>query len=160
MSESCIKRNVEEFHGQKVTFDAKIGGYKVTLGIADDDIAAQAKDTAYLGWAINEKDVYVKNGHRWVMFGDELYNGANTGVAVTPPSTPALVVAPAVVNPDIRTRFADMAAACKRSPNYTTTIGTDLGIEATLTPFVPKDAKPVVTVTHHVGSSIFEISKE
>ena len=52
-----IKQNIEEFYAQKVTFDSKIGGYKAKLGIADDEIAGQAEDTACLGWAIAEKDV-------------------------------------------------------------------------------------------------------
>ncbi len=159
MPTGFIKQNIEEFHSQKVTFDSKIEGYKAKLGILDDDIAAQAKDTAYLGWAITEKDVFVKNGHSWVKFGEELYHGADTGVAATPPGTPTIVVAPAVVNPDMKGRFADIAAACKRSPNYTIVIGTDLGIEAVITPFVPHDGKPVVTVTLHVGHPFFKYPK-
>ena len=159
MPTGFIKQNIEEFHSQKVTFDSKIGGYKVTLSIAEDVIAAQAKDTAYLGWAIDEKDVFAKYGHSWVKFGDELYNGADAGVAATPPSTPAIVVAPAVVHPGMRGRFAAISAACKRSPNYTTTIGTDLGIEAVVTPFVPKNGKPVVTVALHTGHPFLKYPK-
>ncbi len=86
MPTGFIKRNIEEFHGQKVTFDSKIGGIKAKLGIADDDISAQVKDTACLGWAITEKDVFVKGGHSWVTFGEELYNGADAGVAATHPA--------------------------------------------------------------------------
>ena len=159
MADSYIKRNIEDFHSQKVTFDSKIGGYKVILDIADDAIAAQAKDTAYLGWAINEKDVFAKNGHSWVKFGEELYHGADAGVAATPPITPAIVVAPAAVHPGMRGRFAEISGACKRSPNCTEVIRTDLGIEAVVTPFVPQNGKPVVTATLHAGHPFLKYPK-
>ena len=154
-----IKQNIEEFYAQKVTFDSKIGGYKAKLGIADDEIALQAKDTAYLGWSITEKNAYEKSGHSWVKFGNELYDGADAGVDATPPAAITVVVAPAAVHPGMKGRFSDMAATCKRNTNYTKTIGTDLGIEAVETPFVPHDGKPVVKITHHVGHPFLKYPK-
>lgn len=78
--------------------------------------------------------------------GDELL-----GEIPMPPSMQLPTPAVPMVAANAQKRFADLVQDCVKSPNYTTSIGEDLAIEAPETPFVPGDGKPEIKPRYSTG---------
>ena len=159
MIHGFISDSIDIFNHQQINFCSKIGGYTLDE-VTPGDILKIRADTAYLSWEIAGKKSYILNGQAWTKFENGLYNGVNHGLPAVPPPTPTIGTPPTAVEPDMRGRYSDIAAACKRSTGYTYAIGVDLGIEAVITPFVPANGQPVVTETLHVGHPFLKYIKD
>jgi len=158
MQHGFIDPSIDGFNHQQINFCSKIGGY-VLDKVDVADIAAIKADAAFLTWVINTRKGYITNGESWTTFGDSLFRGADEGSNAVPPALPSVATMPTLVHPGMRKRFSEIAANCKSSSGYTETIGTDLEIVATDTPFVPGDGKPVVKESLHVGHPFFKYTK-
>ena len=159
MIHGFISDSIDIFNHQQINFCSKIGNYTFDEVTAAAILGIRA-DTAYLSWEIASKKSYILNGEAWTKFENILYDGENNGLPAVPPPTPTIGTPPTAVEPDMRGRYSDIAAACKRSTGYTNADGVDLGIVAVVTPFVPNDGQPVVTETLHVGHPFLKYVKD
>ena len=146
-----IQQSLEAFFHQIDNTCSKVDGYAVTLGLDPNMVKSLKADRDYLGWGIKAKNSYQGFGHTWTTFADHLFHGFPGENILTVPVLPIIAAAPALVSPDVETRFSKFAAACKASANYTTTIGDDLGITAVAPAFDPNTGKPKVKAELHAG---------
>ena len=158
MPQGFIKGSIDEFSHQEINFCSKISNYPLDK-VLPADIVLVKEDSAYLTWAINTKKAYISNGEAWTTYVDTLFHGVDSGVAAVQPALPTVGTPPTVVHEGMRNRFSNIAADSKSSSEYTEAIGIDLGIVATVTPFVPGAGKPVVKESLHVGHPFFKYPK-
>ena len=158
MNTGFIKQALDEFSHQEINFCLKIGNYTLDQ-VKPADIVLVKEDSDFLAWVISTKKAYISNGEAWTTYGDSLFHGVDSGVPAVQPALPTVGTPPTVVHEGMRTRFSNIAADCKSSTEYTETIGIDLGIVATVTPFVPANGKPVVKESLHVGHPFFKYTK-
>lgn len=158
MTHGFIDPTVDGFYKQQGNYCDKIGNYSLGLDVLD--IAKIKADRLYLGYEIETRDKYIAYGESWTSHEQALIHGVDNGSISVPPPLPTLAVAPTGVHAGMRDRFSNIAADSKKSTNYTVSIGIDLGIEATVTPFVPANGKPAVKCTLHVGHPFFKYLKD
>lgn len=158
MPAGFIKQPIEDFNNQQINFCAKIGGYTLDKVLPGDILRIKA-DAKYLTWVVSTRDSYISYVHSWTPFSTILVHGPDGGIDAVVPAMPVVLVAPTAVHPGMRKRFSDIAADCKSSTGYTKDIGTNLGIEEVVTPFVPASGKPVVKHEMHVGHPFFRYPK-
>jgi hypothetical protein len=147
-----IERTDEGFILQLQRFCDRINIYAAPLGITPMQIAAVDAD----------KDLFIAVFEEMVTFrgyAESLTNYKNLlrygngdeilGVIPTAPVIPA--VFPALTAANAQKRFAELIHTITCSPNYTVTIGEDLGIEAPVTPFNPAEGKPEIKTLYSTG---------
>ncbi len=158
MSHGFIDETAEGFYKQQGNFCDKIDNYALGLDVLK--VAKIKADRLYLGYEIETRAKYIKYDASWTSHEKTLIHGVDNGIVSAPPPLPTLSVAPAGVHPGMRDRFSDIAADSKKSTNYSVAIGIDLGIEATITPFVPANGKPAPKYSLHVGHPYFKYLKD
>lgn len=141
-----IKSSDAEFVLQIIKFGETLPGYSGTLGISPAEVTQAQQDSEYLTWVLQCMNIYHEHSESWTKFKNLMRKGVD-GNVTSVPAPPVLPGTPAVtVQPNIQERFSKLAAKCKLSPNYTATIGEDLGIEAPSVTFNPQEGKPVFTI--------------
>lgn len=101
--------------------------YKTILSITDAELDSLNKDTLMFEYVINMQMAYKTSKEGITAFKNILRDGAGTQT-IEVPSAPVLPVAPDAVRPGIFPRVSKFIKRLKTHPNYTESIGEDLGI--------------------------------
>ena len=125
-----VEKNDNEFTLQLNNFKNKLPNYMMLFGIDQPTVDSVTADAAYMSFlipAITPAKDYTKG---WVEQKDNARKGTGTLPITGFPTPVDVVAAPAGVAPGIEKRFRNLAQQIKSNPNYTVTIGQDLGIVA------------------------------
>jgi hypothetical protein len=127
-------------------YSSKLGGYAGTFGLTPAQIASVVADNLALAAALNAHAASKAETKSWGDFKDlELYGPIGGPTPPVPDGIPAVGISP--VPPGIIPRARKMANFIKNHPNYTTSIGEDLGFIAPAAAPVPGDAQPTGKAT-------------
>ena len=145
MPANYLENTDEKLALQLDNFSSKIGGYVTIFAITGQEVASLNEDSDYLSWAINSHLKIDTHKKDWTLFKNILKKGEDHVIANPAPATPTLDEEPKSVAPGVIYRFTTMVNRIKAHPNYTTSIGQNLGIEQTATPPLNRDtAQPVL----------------
>ena len=142
---------------QMVLTRDNIGGFLATLGILPTDplVLQQAADATYFRALMDVQGTSQKFGVAWTDWKNYERDGGPVAVPtpalfVLPPGFPASAVPPGII-----TRYRFFANWLKALPNYTTAMGTALGIEAShAAPPAMNTLQPVFKLTSG-GNQVF-----
>lgn len=131
-----MKKQLDAMIAQFDQFTLKLPNYQTQFGISAGQCTAIRNDCIWAAHAVtvvNQFDAELKNR---VMWRDHLLNGPATIAAAQVPSIGSEFAppAPAPVFDGILARYRKLVEQVKNHVNYTTSIGLDLGIEATAAP--------------------------
>ena len=130
---------------QLKTFASKIGTYEIPLGLAHAKVLSIQADALYCDYILEAADAFDTYSQGMNKYKDILLGRIRNETLGALPTIPVLAAAPPAVAGDVRKRFSDLIADCKRSPNFNEAIAEDLGILAPENPSDPDTAKPVIT---------------
>jgi hypothetical protein len=110
-------------------FGLKLPTYATTLGISSGILTSVSNDATYYGLVIGLLGPFKEYGKAIIAYKDALRDGSPTAIGdfPSPPAIPAFTAVPA----GVFIRLRDLVKTIKAHPNYTSTIGTDLGIIGT-----------------------------
>ena len=141
-----IEKTDIKFSAQLTKFASKIPGYASTVGVTATEKNSAIADALFFAYVI----VWMATNRDFSAASTSYKDSARVaiGAEVLPavPPTPVADTPPALVEAGIEKRYSDLAARIKKSPNYTPAIGDALGITKSVTPFVPGDGKPILTL--------------
>lgn len=107
-------------------FATTISGYAAALGLPAAELTAQAADTAYFRWLVNESIASRAYAQALTAWRDSIRDG---GIPATPQApVPSATPAPATVPAGIVPRFTALVKRIKGHPAYTEAIGEALRI--------------------------------
>ena len=147
MATSFIETEDLKFSAQLTKFAKALLGLWKTLGLLKADSDSATADAAFMAYIVTWLGENRSFGVTSTSYKDLARSGNGTAVMGDIPLAPIPDAAPDLVDADIQKRFSDMAARIKKSPNYTSSIGDTLGINAAVTPFVPGEGKPNLVIT-------------
>jgi hypothetical protein len=130
-----------------------IAGYYSTLGFVTADSIQLTADLAFITFLLNYKEQLKTKTSDWVAY-TKLVSSGMTGVNTTPaiPAMPSLPgTLPTLVPPDVYGRVALVVNRLKAHPNYTPTIGADLGVIGADDATDPNTMKPILTLELQSG---------
>jgi hypothetical protein len=139
----------------------KLINYSTLLDITTGEIASQKNDAVMYTWILDVCDIIADSSHAAVAYKETLTKGpigATLGpvpVQITLPSTPVNLVAAGIL-----ARHAAFVARLKNHPNFTKSIGEDLGYIAPVSSFDPDTAKPKIWVKIFFTIAIFIVPRE
>ncbi len=133
-------------------FSTKLGTYAANVGVTAAEVTATQKDASLFQYIINLLEVYrqtLKNltGYKSLVrhaVGQQHLTG-------TIPALPALATAPPTVPEGVFDRISMLAARIKNSVNYTTAIGSDLGIITPTSTFDASTMQPLLKIKLDAG---------
>jgi hypothetical protein len=147
-----LENTDEKLALQLDNFSSKIGGYVAIFGITEMEVTSLTEDSNYLSWAINSHLKIDTHKKDWTLFKNILKKGEDHVTANPAPASPRLEDEPRAVAPGVVYRFTTMVNRIKAHPNYTTSIGQNLGIEQSATPPLNRDtAQPVLKTVMRGG---------
>ena len=147
-----LENTDEKLALQLDNFSSKIGGYVTIFGITAPEATYLSEDSNYLSWAINSHLKIDTNKKDWTLFKNILKKGEENITSNPAPTAPKLDSEPKIVAPGVIYRFTTMVNRIKAHPNYTTSIGQNLGIEQTAPPPLNRDtAQPVLKAVMRGG---------
>ena len=117
-------------------FTMKLGSYQTLFSLTAERVTASRNDFLWADYAVRiatQFEQETKNRFDWR---NSLLDGPATSSAMQVPSigTEFTQPAPAPVTDGIVSRWRGLVEQIKKHPNYTTAIGEDLGVEATVAP--------------------------
>ena len=119
-------------------FSAKLGTYAANVGVTAAEVTAVQKDASMYQYIINLQEIYKQTLKNLTGYKNLLRHAVGQQhISTTIPALPALGTAPVAVPEGIFDRVSKLATRIKASLNYTTNIGSDLGI---VSPSVTFDA--------------------
>jgi hypothetical protein len=146
-----LENTDEKLVVQMNNFSSKIEGYAPQFGLTPAEVTSIKNDSNYLNWTVSSfqrVDTYKKN---WTSFKANVKTGANTPINQVPAAL-AFDTAPTDVENGIINRFTATVSRIKAHPNYSKSIGMNLGIEATTSKQVDiENAQPVLKASLRVG---------
>ena len=160
---SFIKSSDSEFGLQLENFRSKLPGYATALGVTVEEIDTVNADTNYYLSVLLAQTNFQTYAESVTNYKDLLRYGNGNEVLGQFPKVPKAPVngggdptvasaSPApMVAANVQERFSKLVQRIKGSPNYNKTIGEDLGIEGTETPFNPETGKPEIKTTYSSG---------
>lgn len=149
-----IQEDDFRFSEQLNTFAEKLPNYATTLGLTAAEVAGSVADAAYFAHIIGIITPIRTYSKAITNYKDLARHGNGSEVMGALPTPPTLGTAPTLVDANIEKRFSDLAARIKKSPNYTKTIGEDLGIEKAQTSFNPQDGQPTFYIELEAGHPV------
>jgi len=123
--------NDSGFSSQLTNFNSKIGSYAALLGVTTQELNSIDADATYLKFVVQSAASTKAFAQAWTALKDRIRDGGADSDVVYPIPV-NLASPPAPVAPGIEKRFRAMAARLKTHPNYSQSIGEDLGIVAKL----------------------------
>ncbi|MEI7508446.1 MAG: hypothetical protein WCJ62_03175 [Flavobacterium sp.] len=151
MSKSFIQVNDTLFGVQLRNFYNKSVIYGGLLGFTPEELESIKRDSTAWDYCMEVDFSFQKFARDYTRFKKLLRMGDKDEFIKEFPRVPGTSEPPAIVVANIQLRFRQAAAKAKSSPNYTKAIGTELGIEKTLSPFDPQLGKPVLKAKMNVG---------
>ncbi len=145
-SQTYIESEDVKFSEQLIKFYSRLGAYASILGVTSAEETSAKNDALFFQYIINWMGVNRDFSSGSTTYKDLARHGNGTEVMGDVPTTPVPAVPPTLVDANIQKRFSDLVARIKKSPNYTTAIGDDLGITTANSSFVPSDGKPDLSI--------------
>lgn len=135
-------------------FTTKLAAYTVTFGLTPGEITASRNDYLWARYAQMQVDQFDAELTSRVNYRDALFNGPATATASPVPSVGSEFAQPGVAAvPDgVLGRWRKLVERIKAHPNYTPSIGVDLGIVSTAAP--DQATKPKVTGKPKPGGAV------
>lgn len=134
-------------------FAAKLPAYQAALGLTANEITSVSADALMWEWTVAWGEAMRTRSQSVTTFKNQLRDGP-AGAPAAPPAPPDYGTPPGPVAPDIFGRIGMLVQRLKNHPNYTDTIGRDLGVIATGTTEDPASAKPVLTLSIADGGHV------
>lgn len=151
MSKSFIQVNDILFGIQYRKFYSIIAANPALLGFTAEEVSSMKKDCDAWDYCM-DVDISVQNfAQDYTKFKLLLRKGSKNEFINEFPKVPEFRDAPAIVVANIQLRFRQAVGKAKNSANYTKSIGSELGIESSHSPFDPQLGKPVLKVKMNVG---------
>ena len=124
-----VKKSELLFARQMQMFKEYIGPHAAALGLTPAQVAAQAADADYYQHVVLNHNIVQTVARTWTNLKKSLRRGKASAEV---DDLPALVLPapPPAVGPGVERRFRALVRQVKISPNYTPTIGHEVGIEA------------------------------
>ena len=145
MATGYLENTDEKLALQLDNFSSKIDGYASIFGITAPEVQSLTEDSDCFKWAVNSHLKIDTNKKDWTLFKNILKKGEENITSNPAPTAPKLDSEPKIVAPGVIYRFTTMVNRIKAHPNYTTSIGQNLGIEQTAPPPLNRDtAQPVL----------------
>jgi hypothetical protein len=133
-------------------FSLKLGIYAPGLGITPTEVQSVNDDSVMFQYMLNLQEVYRQTLQNIVGYKNLLKHAVgqpHLGGAI--PTLPALATPPAAVPEGIFDRVRKLVARIKVHPDYTTNLGSDLGIIASVPVFDPATVKPDISIRLEAG---------
>jgi hypothetical protein len=111
-------------------FSSKLATHAATLGIAAAEVTSVQKDAAMCFYVITMQESYKQTLRNIIGYKRLLLKASGQQHLTAIPVPPTLAAAPAAVPEGIFDRISKLVARIKASPNYTESIGLDLGVIA------------------------------
>jgi hypothetical protein len=128
----------------------KIGTYTATLSLPITTVTSVAADCDMYEYAVGQAEARKSDYKNLVDWKDTL-SFAPIGTVLSPVPVPEIIAPPMVVPGGVFTRLAALVKTIKGNLNYTTDIGTDLGIIGDEITFDPAALKPVLKIKLNTG---------
>jgi hypothetical protein len=122
-------------------FATKIGKYGTGLGITEREITSLQKDAAAFDYVVNCQSVIQIFAQSFTTFKNVLRKGGEVELMAMPVA-PVLDNPPPMPAPHIDGRLRNVIQRIVSHPDYTSTIGEDLGIEGGMEALAAIEAKP------------------
>jgi hypothetical protein len=133
-------------------FSTKLGTYAASLGVTTSEVTATTDDAAMFQYMINLQEVYRQTLQNIIGYKNLLKHAVGQQhISTVIPALPALNTAPVSVPEGIFDRVRKLAARIKASANYTTNIGADLGIIASVPVIDQSTLKPSISIKLEAG---------
>jgi hypothetical protein len=141
-------------------FSTKLGTYAANVGITAAEVTATLKDATMYQYIINLQEIYKQTLQNITGYKSLLRHAVGQQhLSAVIPSLPTLAAAPAAVPEGIFDRVSKLAARIKASLNYSTSIGSDLGIVAPVVVFDPTTLQPLLKVKLDAGRPFVKWTK-
>lgn len=135
---------------QLENFNAKLPNYATVLGVSTTELSVLKTDTDYYLEVLVAQSKFQTYAEAVTKYKDLLCYGNGTEVLGSFPTVPTIPSAPPA-GANVQERFSKLAQRIKGSPNYSKSIGEDLGIEAKEEPFDPQAGKPEIKTAFSSG---------
>jgi len=110
------------------TFNVKLAAHAATFGLTAAQLASVNADTLNFSYWLGQSTLFKDEKEERVDYKNLLRHGPLGSPAGTPPTPPVIAAAPAGILPGIEPRIRVLVQFIKNHPDYTDTIGKDLGI--------------------------------
>lgn len=133
-------------------FSTKLGTYAASLGVTTSEVTATTDDAAMFQYMLNLQEIYRQTLQNIVGYKNLLKHAVGQQhISPVIPALPALNTAPVSVPEGIFDRVRKLATRIKASANYTTNIGSDLGIIASVPVVDQSTLMPVISIKLEAG---------
>jgi hypothetical protein len=140
-----IEKTDTAFNLQLKNFANKISNYSAALGLTAAEVTAVKADAAAVDYVFGNQLTVQTFAQNYTAFKNQLRTGSGLTLGALP-TLPAFAAAPALPAVNVENRFRNLLQRITHSPNYTTAMGQDMGIEASATVFTPADGKPIFDI--------------
>ncbi|MES2762031.1 MAG: hypothetical protein V4677_07490 [Bacteroidota bacterium] len=141
-------------------FSTKLGTHAANVGVTAAEVTATLKDATMFQYIINLQETHKQTLQNITGYKSLLRHAVGQQhLSATIPALPALAAAPPAVPEGIFDRISKLAARIKASINYTSNIGSDLGIIAPTVVFDPSTMQPVLKVKLDAGRPFIKWTK-
>jgi hypothetical protein len=133
-------------------FSTKLGTYAASVGVTAAEVTATQKDASLFQYIINLLEVYRQTLKNLTGYKTQVKHAVGQQhLSALIPALPTLAVAPPTVPEGVFDRISKLAARIKASSNYTTNIGSDLGIITPASSFDPLLMQPLIKIKLDAG---------
>ena len=129
-SSDFLPHNDEELSPWFTNFQAKLPTHAASLGLTTGDVASSERDLETLRFALELVRVFRAETQERTAFKNALRDGAAGGVAPPIPTVPVIAAPAELAAPGIVPRLRALVQRIKTHPNYSASVGQDLGIVA------------------------------
>jgi hypothetical protein len=135
-------------------FQLKFPAYAPSLGFSTAEAIAVTDDYNMLAFVIHAAEAVRNEAQARTSYKNALRDGTAGTVAPMLPSAATLPLPSTIVAPGIIPRLRAIVQRLKAHPSYTESMGTDLGVIATLAAQPTTPAKPTATAVAEPGSTV------
>lgn len=141
-----VKKSDLDFVAQHDNFNTKLSNYESTFGLTPAQVASVNADNEFLGFIILANNGVPGFAQDWTKLKNQVRYGGDGTIIPPFPAPPDVSSPPATaIQPNVEGRFRQLVGQIKAHPNYSKTIGEDLGIEAPESSFDDENYKPKAT---------------